>query len=67
MIIGVWAVHVACARPKDNIHLTCFNVKGEARLDFVAKIGDIFNNNTIDANIITLSENDLSYEEYVGT
>ena len=27
-------------RPKDNIHLTCFNVKGGVGFDFVAKIRD---------------------------
>ena len=27
-----------CRRPKDNIHLTCFNVKGGVGFDFVAKI-----------------------------
>ena len=27
-------------RPKDNIHLTCLNVKGGVGFDFVAKIRD---------------------------
>ena len=45
-------------RPKDNIHLTCFNVKGGVGFDFVAKIRD--REAKIERTIPTIKYNFLS-------